>query len=567
MTKVMHIGPKNKKIDDQLQAGRREAEERDAQRRADKLKLPYIDLRPTPVQVEALGLVDEEKARAAQCAPVTMRRKDVIIAAYDPAIPAIAKIVKDLTEKGYHPMLVVCSLNSLAIAWASYRYVIKRGVKITGEVELSAKDVSEAQEKFKSLKDISRSIEEFSEAQASQLLNLVLLGAAVSRASDIHIEPSSGGGRLRYRIDGELNDIGSFSDKKISSLTSRIKLISGLKLNVKNEAQDGRFTIKLREKNVEIRTSMIPSEYGETIVLRLLDPETISVEIKELGFRAEELEVVIKALARPNGMILNTGPTGSGKTSTLYAFIRHLYNPSIKIITIEDPIEYHVEGISQTQVDSKSGYTFANGLRSILRQDPDAVLVGEIRDLETAEIALHAALTGQVVFSTLHTNSAAGAIPRLVDMGVKPQIIGPAFNMVIAQRLVRKLCPHCKKPQEITPELRKSLQSFVATLPDRIHPPDIKTLQLWQPTPSGCDQCHNGYKGRIGIFELFLMSPKIEELVHDQAAEVVIGRTAAEAGMITMQQDGILKVCEGITSLDEVASITGTLIFEKEERV
>jgi len=389
------------------------------------------------------------------------------------------------------------------------------------------------------------------------LLETVIAGAIAIRASDIHFEAEEKKAKIRFRVDGLLHDV--FTElplQNYESLLSRLKLLAGLKMNIKDIAQDGRFSISLGKKEVEMRVSIIPSEYGETLVMRILDPEATSVGLAGLGIREDDLTIVTRALGEPNGLILNTGPTGSGKTTTLYSFLRHINDPETKIITLEDPIEYHLEGVEQTQVDSAAGYTFVNGLRSVVRQDPDVILVGEIRDVETADIALQAALTGHLVLSTLHTNDAVGAIPRLINLGVKPVTIGPALNLIIAQRLVRKLCPHCKKPAEVTEATKASIKKFLSTLPVRVDKSKFEKYAVYE--SAGCDECNGfGYRGRMGIFEFFEPGPGLEEIVLKDASEMSMKKLAIELGMVTMQQDGVLKVLMGETSFHEIENATG----------
>jgi type II secretory ATPase GspE/PulE/Tfp pilus assembly ATPase PilB-like protein len=384
-----------------------------------------------------------------------------------------------------------------------------------------------------------------------------LAGALALRASDIHTEAGEGKSKIRFRIDGLLHD--AFDDLPPATylaFVSRIKLLAAMKLNVKDEAQDGRFTIVLAGKEIEMRVSVIPAEFGETIVMRILDPAAMTMALADLGLRADNLALVKRELAKPNGLILNTGPTGSGKTTTLYAFLRTMNNPEIKIITLEDPIEYRVEGIEQTQVDEDSGYTFANGLRAIVRQDPDVILVGEVRDLETADIALQAALTGHMVFSTLHTNDAVGAVPRLINLGVKAVSIGPALALVIAQRLVRVLCPDCKKEAAVSDELKTNIKKFLDRLPAKVDKTKYENYKVYE--PGGCDKCNNiGYKGRVGIFEFLEGGPDIEETILKEASEISLREIAKKQQMVTMQEDGILKVLEGKTTLEEVKTATG----------
>jgi len=379
-------------------------------------------------------------------------------------------------------------------------------------------------------------------------------------ASDIHFETGDHLAKIRLRVDGLLYDVFSnLKPKSHTSLVSRIKLLSRLKINVNDQPQDGRFTISLSTKDIEIRTSINPSEFGETVVLRILDPDSIHVGLPQLGFRKDDLDIVEKELAKPNGMILNTGPTGSGKTTTLYAFLQHTQKPESKTITIEDPIEYHLDGIQQTQVEPGSGYTFSTGLRSLLRQDPDMILIGEIRDLETAEIAIHASLTGHLVFSTLHTNDASGAIPRMIDLGVKTSVLAPALNLVIAQRLIRKLCNYCKVEKQIDPELEAKIKKFIERMPERIdkqfYSSNVKIYEA-----KGCEKCNNlGYKGRVGVFELLLVDGDMELLVGKDPTEIGIKELSAKKGMVLMQEDGILKVISGATTFDEVEKATGLI--------
>ena len=335
---------------------------------------------------------------------------------------------------------------------------------------------------------------------------------------------------------------------------SRIKLTSGLKLNVHNQAQDGRFSIRTNETTIEVRTSVIPGTFKESIVLRILNPKSLSISFENLGMEKKLLETLNKELIKPNGMILTTGPTGSGKTTTLYAFLKKIYTPETKIITLEDPVEYHLSGIVQTQVEESRGYTFSSGLMSILRQDPDIIMVGEIRDMETARTAMNAALTGHMVLSTLHTNDAAGTIPRLIDLGANPNIIAPAINVAMAQRLVRKLCGECKEKYNPNDEEKKTVQEVVDTFPHDYPHPETQNFFLWK--AGGCDACNGiGYKGRIGVFEAILIDDKMEALIAKMPSEIEILTSAKEQGILNMKQDGILKVLNGVTSLGELRRV------------
>ncbi len=399
------------------------------------------------------------------------------------------------------------------------------------------------------------------QASTTLFIEEILSGSLGLGASDIHFEPMRDAIQIRARVDGVLREIGMLTHNEYKYILSRIKLLGGVKFNIYEKAQDGRFTILSREdeRNIEVRVSVSPSEYGSTIVLRIFDPATVVVEINNIGLRLDDLNKIIKNLKKPNGMILVTGPTGSGKTTTLYSFINYINTPEIKIITIEDPIEYRLKGIQQTQVDASAGYDFENGLRSIVRQDPDAILVGEIRDFETAAIAIQAALTGHVVFSTLHTNTAAGAIPRLLDLGVKSHSIGPSVSAILAQRLVRKLCPICRKKRDLDEEDRKKITKFIKEIFPKASLLAPQEIIIYEPV--GCLSCIDGYKGRTGIFEIFEIDKDIEQLIHKESSEVEIEKNVLEKGFINMQQDGIIKILTGITSLSEIEKATGPLIW------
>lgn len=427
-------------------------------------------------------------------------------------------------------------------------------------MDISQQRILEFGEKAKSVSALKTLLAEagtISESRKiSEILEMILAGALTLEASDIHIEPGEKNVELRLRLDGVLQEITPFSPKIFGLLLSRIKLLSELKLNIKDKAQDGRFTIRTDEADVEIRTATLPGPYGEAVTLRILHPKTISLALEDLGIHPYLMEQIRKVLTKPNGMLLTTGPTGSGKTTTLYAFIKKINAPGIEIITIEDPIEYHLQSVTQTQIDPEKGYDFSNGLRAILRQDPNVILVGEIRDFDTAETAMHAALTGHLVFSTLHTNDAVGTIPRLIDMGVKPNIIAPAIKMALAQRLIRKLCKNCTEESAASKEEIDKIEAEIKKLPKNIEAPDIKKVKFFKPV--GCDKCGGtGFKGRVGVFEGFLIDDKIEKMILTEPSEAALIEAVLEQGMLTMKQDGILKLLSGITTLSELERVVG----------
>ncbi len=427
--------------------------------------------------------------------------------------------------------------------------------KLLGSVTISPNVIEEIDAQVKDIVGLKEKIKEYLTRNVTELLDVILYGAIALDTSDVHIEPQENGSRLRIRLDGILQDVVLFDQNTYRHLLSRLKLLSKLKLNITNKPQDGRFTIEVKDTLIEVRTSNLPAEYGESIVMRLLNPKNL-ISLDDLGLRNDLYQVFQKEITKPNGMIIVTGPTGSGKTTTLYAFLKKIQNPEIKIITIEDPIEYHLSGVSQTQVAPEKGYNFSDGLRSIVRQDPDVILVGEIRDLETSKIALQAALTGHLVLSTLHTNDAAGTIPRLVDLGVDPSSIASGLKMAVAQRLLRKVCKKCStlsKPSESElAELKKGLQS----LPKSIKIPDLNKIKIAKVKKGGCQDCNfTGYRGRQGLFEAFLVDSEMEKFVLTNPPVSSIRELAIKKGMVTMYQSGLIDIVEGKTTFEEVKRV------------
>ncbi len=544
---------------------RREAEERDGKRRAEKSGVAYADLRKAPVSLEALKLIPEEEAKRARVAAIELKAREVALAAYDPQSPLVKKIIQSLAEKQYAAKVFVASLSGLEEAWHFYQFVSAEAGDITGKVEIEKQGLEELLARLKTVSAVEAEFGtlNFQTTATSNLLRTILAGALANRASDIHLESEERSVKIRFRLDGILHDIfEKLPVRNYDALLSRIKLLSGLKINVRGEPQDGRFTIQLAKKEVEVRVSIIPSEFGEAVVMRLLDPDAIGVELENLGLRADDLEIVKREIAKPHGLILNTGPTGSGKTTTLYAFLKKIVSPEVKVITVEDPIEYRISGIEQTQVDPEAKYTFASGLRAIVRQDPDVILVGEIRDKETADITMQASLTGHMVLSTLHTNDAIGAVPRLIDLGVKPETIGPAVSLIIAQRLVRILCPDCRKEVEPSADAQTNIKKFFDALPARADRKPYKKIRMYEAV--GCVACNTiGYKGRVGIFEFFSGGPELEETISKDASTVALARLAKKQGMVTMQEDGILKALAGMTTFEEVEKATGPLVWQQ----
>lgn len=549
----------NNEINERIKKAWESSQERLTKAQAVRGNSGYVDLHSLPVSTEALALIDQEEAKAAKVAAFASKNKEVYLAATDPAAQAVKIVVQKLLRQGYRAKIFLASDDSLAYAWGFYKFVPRVKTISTGRMDAIDTQIEEFVSKFKTKEDIAESIQSAIHSKTiGRVLEIVLAGALALRASDIHFEAEKGGARVRYRVDGALQDINAeLTEGAYKLVVSRIKLLSGLRLNIQNKSQDGRFSFSIGDAAIDLRVSAIPSEFGETFVLRILDPRVIQLTLKDLGLREDDLEILSQEIKKPNGMILNTGPTGSGKTTTLYAFLKTIASSEIKIITIEDPIEYHLDRIEQTQVDKKKNYTFASGLEAIMRQDPDVILVGEIRDTETANTAMQAALTGHLVFSTLHTNSASGVIPRLINLGAPVSSIGPALNVVIAQRLIRKVCESCKEEIADDPRIEK-VKAIIATLPERVKKPEA--VKLIKAKQGGCAACgQTGYRGRVGIFEILKMGEEIEFLIQKNAGEAEIQKFAKENGLVTLQQDGLIKVVAGISTLEELEKVTGPL--------
>ena len=535
---------------------RREEEEARAKLLAEKVDFPYLNLAFIPIESDALKLIPKEKAEKAKAAIVNREVKTLRLAVLNPDDKETQSLIAELQKSGYAIKIFIISKNSLGKALSHYA-PLEETKEITGQVEISDEILTNLQKEISDIKALRQVLENLFKAKASQIVEAILAGTLILKASDIHFEPEKEKVRVRLRLDGVLEDIINAPPSIYSLVLNRIKLLSGLKLNIHEKAQDGRFSIFSNNNSIEIRTSVLPGAYGENIVMRILDPRVIKIDLKDLGIREDDLKIINQELQKPTGMILTTGPTGSGKTTTLYAFIKKILTPDVKIITIEDPIEYHIEGVSQTQVEPDKGYTFENGLRSIVRQDPDVILVGEIRDYETAEIAMHAALTGHLVFSTLHTNDAVGAIPRLIDLGIKPPIIAPAINLLMAQRLLRRVCQKCAKKRLLTKERLQNFKKILNNLPLRVKLEKELNEKIQILEPRGCQDCHNGYSGRIAVMELFEINDEMEDLILNSPAEIQIKTAAKKAGFVTMMQDAVIKIINGITTVEEAERILG----------
>jgi len=548
---------KQKKADVKISLLHREAEEKKAKDLADELGFPYLDLKISTIDDEALAISNETDSKDAGAAIIQKKQKDLYVAVLDPRLKETQSFIKNLEAQEYRPKVNVSSLSSLRRAWERYKNIKPEKKEITEKIEINPEELKQIQSSINTIADLKQKLEQ-PNIQITQLLNIIMAAGLKLEASDVHFEAEDSATRLRFRLDGILQDVANISTASYQLLSSRIKILSELKLNIHDRPQDGRFSFSSEGTEIEIRTSIIPGDNGENVVLRILDPKTIGLKLEDLGIQDYDYKIIENELKKPNGMLITTGPTGSGKTTLLYTFLKAVNDPGSKIITLEDPIEYHLKGVEQTQVEAEKGYTFAAGLRSILRQDPDVILVGEIRDAETATTAINAALTGHLVFSTLHTNDAAGAIPRLVDMKINPTMIPPALNLIIAQRLIRKVCPKCS--QDITPdkETLEKIKNGLAELPSRATKPKLDNITLKQANSQGCPYCNfTGYKGRIGVFELFIVNDAMEKVILKTPSNVEIKEAAIKAGMVLMRQDGLLKVLQKITTMDEAERILG----------
>ncbi len=528
--------------------------EKQTQQAAQQAGLGYVNLSGFPISPEALVLVQEDRARELNFICFYYDGKNIRFACLNPSAK-IQEEVDNLAKQYFaNTRLYLISQVSLDIAWEAYQ-ALPKVKKYESGVEINQETLKKFEadiENYKSLND------KINKVNVSDIITLMLATALKVKGSDIHIEAEEKGVVVRIRIDGVLQEAALISLQKWHKIISRLKILARVKINISNKPQDGRYTIYLQDKKIDVRCSFLPTAYGESVVMRLLDSSTASLEFEKLGVRSEILPILTKEISKPNGLILTVGPTGSGKTTTLYAILNRLNQPETKIITLEDPIEYELSGINQSQINEKQGYNFSDGLRSILRQDPNIIMVGEIRDLETAEISVQASLTGHLVLSTLHTNDAAGTIPRLVDMGVKPYFLVPSINVVIGQRLVRKLCNHCREKHSLIDEEQEQINKILAVISPKakIEIP-TKLPQIYK-AGAGCEFCNfTGYHGRIGIYEIFTMDDKIKQLTIDKAPSFKILQQAIEDGMITMLQDGILKALDGITSLEEVYRVIG----------
>jgi len=511
---------------------------------ADEIGEKYVNLDDVNIDPTIVVLIPEEMARRHQLIAIDKDEKELTVAMANPLDVFAHDELK--IRLGYDVKTVLSYGEDIDKALDEVFGVTDEWDQVIGKIENM--QVTVLKEEEKEAADLS-AITESEEAPIIALVNLVILRAVKEKASDIHIEPFGEDTlKVRYRIDGILHDVMSLPRNLQSPVISRIKIMSDLDIAERRLPQDGRIQVNVGGRNINIRVSILPAVTGESAVLRILDPSSILLDLDSLGFSPDILPDFLSLIKKPNGIILVTGPTGSGKSTTLYTTLNLLNSTEKKIMTIEDPVEYRLKGITQVQAKPKIGLTFAAGLRSFLRQDPDIMLVGEIRDKETAEIAVQAALTGHIVLSTLHTNDAPSSVIRLIDMGIEPFLISSSVIGVIAQRLVRRICSKCKKKIEITPDIEKILNEY-----------EINGNEITLYKGEGCSYCKNtGYKGRIAIFELMLITENIRDLISKNVTTGKLREAAIKEGMCQLREDGIKKVCEGLTTIDEVLRVASS---------
>lgn len=538
----------------------------DAQVRAQGLGIPLLEAVPKNIDKTILSIIPEDTAKKYQMA-VFDRKDDVLsVAMVDPEDFDALNVLRFIAEKerlGIEVSLVSADVFAeLLKAYTGTDRALEEAIVSLKQDQASAVQIKEANTHESGMPEM------FQDAPIAKLVDVIVKHAVEGRASDIHIEPVDGSYRVRFRVDGLLRSTLVFPNDVGRAVLSRIKILSNLKIDEKRKPQDGRFRIATETKTIDLRVSTLPVIDGEKVVMRILDKSNNMADLDRLGLWGRNREVLTRKISEPYGIILITGPTGSGKSTTLYAFLQILNQEERNIITLEDPVEYFMEGVNQSQIRPEIGYSFADGLRSILRQDPNVIMVGEIRDEETAELAIHAALTGHLVLSTVHTNDAIKAVPRLVDMGAESFLLASSIQALAAQRLVRRICEDCKGETKLSPGMRRELEAARAALPAaelEAYGLDAKSpLKVYQ--GKGCEHCgHSGYKGRIAIYEVFEITNEAKVIITDRKGnENELRQEAVRQRMLMMRDDGLLKVLKGITTIAEVERVTeGSLVDEE----
>ncbi|MBN2087166.1 type II/IV secretion system protein [Candidatus Peregrinibacteria bacterium] len=532
----------------QVQDINQQFKERALQNKASEMNMPYVNLLTAPINSDFASFLSQKDSERANAAIFSKTGKKIRLAVIDPENEDTKAIVDQLKVAGYQVNVSLCSEESLKVAQKIY-FTEKYAKKEKADSEVIEEDLGSFLQEIENLEQLRDKIEN---STFDVALNLIQVGAYKTNASDIHFQPEENDVLIRFRIDGVLKSIFKITRHAYDGIMKEIKYLSDLKMNITNIPQDGQHSFIINKRKINVRVSLMPSHYGETCVMRLLDSKKSFITIDKMGFAGEALKNILEAVHLPHGMILVTGPTGSGKTTTLYSMLQSIDTNEKKVITLEDPIEYNLEGITQSQVDPEADYHFASGLRAILRQDPDVIMVGEIRDLETAETAAQASLTGHLVLTTLHTNSAVESIARLANMGVKSFILAPAMDLIIAQRLVRTLCPHCAELKPITETEKEHIQFSLQSIAEKgLEAPELPT-ELKHPV--GCEKCaKTGFLGQIPVTEVLRFNQELRDLILENTPmPEIYSYITKNLKMVSMHEDGILKVIQGITTLDEV---------------
>lgn len=520
--------------------------------KSDVYKIPSIDISKADIPKETLLVISEDVANFYKFVPFEKKDDVLKVGLLNPEdIDALEALKFIASDQGF-------SVEKYLISYLSFDYVIKKYKSLSGEVKEALDELGQELSKAEiKAKEAAPSAVLSEEAPITRAVAVIVRHAVDGRASDIHIEPMEDKLRVRFRVDGILQTAIILPKNLHSAIVTKIKILTDLKIDETRLPQDGRFSTRIDNKKIDFRVSTLPSRHGEKVVMRILDPLAGLVDLPELGLAGRNLDLILKSIDKPFGSILITGPTGSGKTTTLYAILRRVSTEGVNVMTLEDPIEFLIEGVNQSQVQEEINYTFATGLRHFLRQDPDIIMVGEIRDSETAALATHAALTGHLVFSTLHTNDAVGVIPRLIDMGVEKYLIAPTLNLAMAQRLLRRLCPECKVKSKANAGESKLIQQAVDAMPaDLKKKYSAGEYDIYKPNEKPCKECGGkAYKGRIAIIETLEMTDELEQLILTNMSEASIRKEGQRQGMIAMFQDGIIKVLEGMVSLEELLTV------------
>ncbi len=544
-----------KPLEQKLQEVNRAFEEKEAIKLANETGLSYVDLTKLPINIDLLSIVSEEECRAALAMPFFRTGKKLRLAVIDPKNVETQKLIEQLRTQDYAINLNIATKAGLEDALKAYHVEF---FKHKAEVEnvYNPEDLGNMLEEIQNLALLKDKLDQLSGEEST---NALLVGAMRAGSSDIHIEPYDIATKVRFRIDGVLQEVFTVEKKKAAQMINQFKHLAHIKLNITNRPQDGRFSFFVNHAKVDVRLSSLPTMFGESLVMRLLAPQKKLLQLTDLGLNGHGLELIQAAIARPNGLILATGPTGSGKTTTLYALLNLLNHPEDKIITLEDPVEYNVPGIVQSQINAEGSYDFASGLRAILRQDPDVLMVGEIRDRETAEIACEASLTGHIVLSTLHTNDSVATIPRLLNMGVPAYVLAPALDTVIAQRLLRRICPFCSVKHQYSVEEMALIGNMISTVETLLNIHIDRPQEFFK--GAGCEKCsHTGYRGQVGIYEVFTVDATLEKMILGMKSGAdMLAYIRDNQKMLTLRESGVLQVLQGITTLEEVIRVTADL--------